>query len=263
MRARLAGLLEAAGVGAGGPGRRVTLVRGRCLGPTSRILRDRWRPLNATTTRSWASSAARPTPSSSAPSASSPSSGTRTSTPTPEAQERFKEINEAYQVLSDPQARQRYDMFGAAGVNGGAGAAGAGFERLRRLQRHLRCVLRRGRRRQRGAARSAAARRGPALRPAADVRGGDQRHREGDRVPGPPALRDVQGEWRQGRASSRSPARSATAAARSAASARRCSARWSTSAPARAARARARSSRRPCETCKGDGRTEQQAARCG
>ena len=32
--------------------------------------------------------------------------------------ERFKEINEAYQVLSDPQRRQAYDMFGTAGVNG-------------------------------------------------------------------------------------------------------------------------------------------------
>ena len=42
---------------------------------------------------------------------------------------RFKEINEAYQVLSDPQRRQAYDMFGQAGVNG-AGATrgfGAGF----------------------------------------------------------------------------------------------------------------------------------------
>lgn len=43
------------------------------------------------------------------------------------AQERFKEINEAYQVLSDPQRRQAYDMFGAAGVGGGFGAADAGF----------------------------------------------------------------------------------------------------------------------------------------
>jgi molecular chaperone DnaJ len=47
----------------------------------------------------------------------------------PAAQERFKEINEAYQILSDPERRQRYDMFGAAGVEGDlAGAAGfAGF----------------------------------------------------------------------------------------------------------------------------------------
>jgi len=43
------------------------------------------------------------------------------------AHERFKEINEAYQVLSDPQRRQAYDMFGRAGVGGGFGAADAGF----------------------------------------------------------------------------------------------------------------------------------------
>lgn len=42
------------------------------------------------------------------------------------AHERFKEINEAYQVLSDPERRQRYDLFGSAGVEGDAGAAGFG-----------------------------------------------------------------------------------------------------------------------------------------
>lgn len=44
----------------------------------------------------------------------------------PTAQERFKEINEAYQVLSDPQRRQAYDMFGRAGVNGAGGDPGFG-----------------------------------------------------------------------------------------------------------------------------------------
>jgi molecular chaperone DnaJ len=49
-----------------------------------------------------------------------------------EADTRFKEINEAYQVLSDPQRRQAYDMFGRAGVGGAGfdpfgGAGGQGF----------------------------------------------------------------------------------------------------------------------------------------
>ncbi|GIW19871.1 MAG: chaperone protein DnaJ [Chloroflexota bacterium] len=45
----------------------------------------------------------------------------------PAAAERFKEINEAYQVLSDPRRRQAYDMFGRAGVTGDAGEGGFGF----------------------------------------------------------------------------------------------------------------------------------------
>jgi molecular chaperone DnaJ len=40
-----------------------------------------------------------------------------------DAASRFKEINEAYSVLSDPQKRAAYDRFGHAGVNGGAGFA--------------------------------------------------------------------------------------------------------------------------------------------
>src|SRR5690606_18091669 len=45
-----------------------------------------------------------------------------------EAEARFKEAAEAYEVLSNPEKRQRYDRFGHAGVRGNGGAPGAGFQ---------------------------------------------------------------------------------------------------------------------------------------
>jgi molecular chaperone DnaJ len=45
----------------------------------------------------------------------------------PGAEEKFKEISEAYEVLSDDQKRAQYDQFGHAGVNGQGGFGGGGF----------------------------------------------------------------------------------------------------------------------------------------
>ena len=41
-----------------------------------------------------------------------------------EAEAKFKEAAEAYEILSNPEKRQRYDQFGHAGMGG---AAGGGF----------------------------------------------------------------------------------------------------------------------------------------
>ncbi|MCF8335237.1 MAG: molecular chaperone DnaJ [Bacteroidales bacterium] len=43
-----------------------------------------------------------------------------------EAERKFKEAAEAYEVLGNPDKRKKYDQFGHAGVKGGAGASGGG-----------------------------------------------------------------------------------------------------------------------------------------
>lgn len=44
--------------------------------------------------------------------------------PSPTAKEKFQEINNAYEVLSNPEMRARYDQFGEAGIKGGMGGGG-------------------------------------------------------------------------------------------------------------------------------------------
>ncbi len=80
--------------------------------------------------------------------------------PSEDAAEKFKEINQAYEVLSDEQKRQMYDRFGHAGVEGNA--AGNGFDGFHNFEGGFGDIFdaffgggQRGGRRRRGPARGA------------------------------------------------------------------------------------------------------------
>ena len=160
----------------------------------------------------------------------------------PTAEARFKEVAVAYEVLSDPEKRQRYDTFGPEGLRGmGGGGAGDVFSGFGDIFEAFfgGGGLRRWRRRA-----SSGPPRGTDLEVVAEldfevaVFGGEhpvtRPHRRG--------LRRLRGHRRRRRARSRAPAATAAAAARCAGCASRSSARWSPPGAAPAAAASARSS---------------------
>ena len=81
----------------------------------------------------------------------------------PDAEEKFKEAAEAYEILSDAERRATYDRYGHEGLRNGGQAPN--FDGLRLDLRPLRRVLRRRRRRHGGAPRARPGRRRRASQP--------------------------------------------------------------------------------------------------
>ncbi len=98
---------------------------------------------SATTTRRWACRATRARGDPQAPTAGSPAQYHPDVNKDPGAEDRFKEISEAYEVLRDPEKRERYDRSARTGARARTspappGSTGPGSSGRRRLRRRLR-----------------------------------------------------------------------------------------------------------------------------
>ena len=174
------------------------------------------------------------------------------------AAEQFKEVSPAYQVLSDPDQRARYDRFGEAGVGGSRRRSERRRHLLGRPQRPVQLAVRRRRRLRRRW------RRGPS---------GPPRGQDMEVVAAVTFEQAVFGVDRaRSRCSSRSAAPTATGpgagagtqaghvrrvqrrAARCSGCARACSARWSPRRPCPRCGGLGQVIVTPCPTCRGEGR---------